>query len=200
MTDFCLDTIICDYSLRPYRGVLHLHAFAVAADAREAAQCMRDVAQVDAGALLQNAHAEADRLVSDLEAQTLQRADELIKALERTKATFLGQAEDIIIGLAKGLFDQLVMDATPREKLDAALKRVIRETSSRRGSPLLRVHPDDVASLPEVEWEVTPDASLTLGSCRLEAASGEWCADFDARLGALRRVFGDLQEVKLQTK
>ncbi|RJF96872.1 flagellar biosynthesis/type III secretory pathway protein [Noviherbaspirillum cavernae] len=198
MTAFCLDTITQDDSLRPDHGVLRIAAFAVTADAREAAQRIRDSAQADADALLRDARMEAARLVQEAETQTLQRADALIKALEQANATFLQQAEDLIIELAKGLFDRLVLEATPREKLEAALKRILQEAPPKLVDPMLRVHPDDAELLPEVEWEVKVDASLMPGSCRLEAASGEWCADFGAAIAALTSAFARVAETPIE--
>ncbi|MFC7516072.1 FliH/SctL family protein [Herbaspirillum sp. GCM10030257] len=198
MTAFCLDTITQDDSLRPDHGVLRIAARAVTADARQAAQRIREAAEADAQTLLQTARVEADRLAQEAEIQTLQRADALIKTLEQTNARFLQQAEDIIIELAKGLFDRLVLEATPREKLEAALKRILQEAPPKLVNPMLRVHPDDAELLPKVEWEVKVDASLMPGSCRLEAASGEWCADFGAAIAALTSAFAHVVETPIE--
>jgi flagellar biosynthesis/type III secretory pathway protein FliH len=186
---FCTDTITTDDSLRADHGVLRVSALAVTADAREAAQRILDDARAQASAMLQQAQHDANERTREAEEQTMQRAAHLIQSLEQANATFLDHAQGIVVDLAQGLFDRLVMDTTPREKLEAALKRVLQEAPPKLVNPLLRVHPDDFALLPAVEWDVKQDAGLAPGTCLLQADSGEWCADFSATVGALKEGF-----------
>jgi flagellar biosynthesis/type III secretory pathway protein FliH len=189
MSAFCVDTITHEANLRPEHGVLRDASLAVTSDARLAANRIVESARAEAHMLLQQAHAEAQRLAQEAEQQTLQRADQLLKALEHANATFLLRAQDTIVELATGLFDRLMMDATPRERIEAALRRVLHEAPPKLVEPLLRVHPDDAELVPAVEWAVKPDPSLTRGTCRLEASDGEWCADFSAAILALKSAF-----------
>jgi flagellar biosynthesis/type III secretory pathway protein FliH len=93
-----------------------------------------------------------------------------------------------------GLFDKLLLQATPRKRIEASLKRLLRETPPRLMDAVLRVHPDDVDLLPEVDWEIKRDDTIARGACRLEAASGEWHADFEGAVNALRSAFYDAVE------
>lgn len=200
MSDFCIDTIQPAATLRPDNGVLRIDALRVTADAslaaerivknaRAEADTLLNEARVEAQRMAQDAQGEAQRLTRDLEQQTLQRAEQLLQALEKTNSTFLQRAQDMIVDLAQGLFDRMVMDTTPREKIEAALKRVLHEAPSKLVSPVLRVHPDDVELVPQVEWEIKPDSSMPRGVCRLEASGGQWNADFGAAVEALRSAF-----------
>lgn len=186
---FCTDTITIDDSLRAEHGVLRVAALAVTADAREAAQRILDDARAQASALLQQAQHDASQRTREAEEQTMQRAAQLLQSLEQANASFLDHAQGLVVELAQGLFDRLVMDATPREKLEAALKRVLKEAPPKLVNALLRVHPDDVELLPAVDWDVKQDASLAPGTCLLQADSGEWRADFSAAVDALKEGF-----------
>jgi flagellar biosynthesis/type III secretory pathway protein FliH len=189
MTAFCVETITPETSLRAEYGVLRVKALAITSDARLAADRIVEQARAEAENLLQQARDEARVLMQEAEQEVLQRADQLLRSLEETNETFLLRAQDTIVDLAQGLFDRLVLEATPREQIEAALKRVMREAPPKLVNPVLRVHPDDAGLLPAVEWEVKPDASLSRGVCRLEASSGEWCADFNAAVAALTAAF-----------
>lgn len=194
MTDFCVDTITLEANLRAEHGVLRVASLAVTSDARLAADMILQQARNEAEIVLQQARDDAQRLTQEAEKQTLQRADQLLQALEQANATFLLRAQDTIMELAQGLFDRLVMATTPREQIEAALKRVLREAPTKLVNPTLRVHPDDAGLLPAVEWEVKPDPSLSRGVCRLEASAGEWCADFSAAVAALKSAFAHAAE------
>lgn len=200
MTGFCVDTITLDKSLRANHGVLRVKALAVTADARIAAQRIMENAREEAAALLKEAREEAAQLTGQAEEQTLQRADELLEALANANETFLARAQDMIIGLGQGLFDRLVMETTPREKIEAALKRVQTEAPPKLVSALLRVHPDDMELLPQIDWDTKADASLTPGTCRLEASDGEWCANFTAAVAALNAAFKSAVETNTENE
>lgn len=189
MTAFCIDTIQPEQMLRAEHGVLRMAALTITADAHAAAARIIDKAHAEAEAVREEAAATALRLSQEAETTTLQRADQMLQALELANKNFLLGAQDIIVELAQGLFERLVMEATPREKVEAALRRLQQEAPSKLASPLLRVHPEDFDLLPSIEWEVKTDLSLPRGTCRLEAAGGEWCADFSAAVAALRAAF-----------
>jgi flagellar biosynthesis/type III secretory pathway protein FliH len=189
MTTFCVDSITPEANLRAEHGILRAGALAVTSDARVAANQIVQQARAEADKVMEEARAEAQRLAKGAEQDALQRADQLLRALERANETFLLRAQDTIISIAQRLFDQLVVASSPREQIEAALRRVMREAPSKLVNPLLRVHPEDAALIPAIEWEIKPDASLSRGVCRLEAAGGEWCADFSASVAALNAAF-----------
>ena len=197
MNDFCVDILVPEACLRAEHGVLRDVALQVTADAgaaadqilgdaRNEAEAMLHAARGEADAMLHAARTEARQAVQVAEQQTLERANQLIQMLQSTHDAFLAGAEATVLDLAQGLFDRLVIELTPRQRIAAAYQRVQLEAPRRLVSPLLRVHPDDVDLLPATEWDVKSDLSMTRGVCRLEAASGEWCVDFDAAVMALK--------------
>lgn len=197
MNGFCVDILTPEACLRAEHGVLRDAALRVTADAgaaadqileeaRSEAQAMLQVARSEAEATLHAARTEAREAVQAAEQQTLERAGQLIQMLQTTHEAFLKSAEATVLDLAQGLFDRLVIELSPRERIAAAYQRVLLEAPPRLVSPLLRVHPDDVDLLPATEWDVKPDPGMTRGMCRLEAASGEWRVDFDAAVSALK--------------
>jgi flagellar biosynthesis/type III secretory pathway protein FliH len=194
MTAFCVDTITPEANLRAEHGVLRVASLAVTSDARLAADRILENARAEAEIVLQQAREDAQRLAQAVEQQTLLRAEQLLQVLEQANATFLVRAQDTIVDLAQGLFERLIMATTPREQIEAALKRVLREAPPKLVNPVLRVHPDDAGLIPAVEWEVKPDPSLSRGTCRLEASAGEWCADFSAAVAALKSAFAHAVE------
>jgi flagellar biosynthesis/type III secretory pathway protein FliH len=189
MAEFCVDSITPEANLRAEHGILRAGALAVTSDARHASTLIVQQAQAEADKIMEEARVEAQRLAKGAEQGALQRAAHLLRALEQVNETFLLRAQDTIITIAQRLFDQLVAASTPREQIEAALRRVMREAPSKLVNPLLRVHPEDAALIPAIEWEIKPDANLSRGMCRLEAAGGEWCADFSASVAALNAAF-----------
>lgn len=189
MTAFCLDTVVIDAQLCADRGLLRAASLAATANARMLAQRIAAKAQTDADRLAQEARAEAQHVASRTEQDTLRRADELIRQLEQAQVRMLERAHDTIVDLACALFDRLVADSTPRERIEATLRLLLQEAPPKLVNPVLRVHPGETALVPEVEWEIKPDATLPRGTCRLEASSGEWCVDFNAAVEALRLAF-----------
>lgn len=197
MNEFCVEILAPEACLRADHGVLRDAALRVTADAGAAADQILDGARTEAQAMLQAARSEAEAMlhaartearqaVQAAEQQTLERARQLIQMLQTTHDAFLASAEATVLDLAQGLFDRLVIDLTPRQRIAATYQRVLQEAPRRLVSPLLRVHPDDVDLLPATEWDVKSDPTLARGTCRLEAASGEWCVDFDAAVIALK--------------
>ncbi len=216
MNGFCVDTIAGNPHLRTPHGILRTAALTLTADARRAARLLVRDAHAEAGVLIENAHrdadailaearAEAERIVADAQelAQQLTAAEhqrviaqaaELLRSLEQTNDAILERAEDIIVGLAQTLYDRLVMNTTARERIDASFRRVLQEAPPKLVDALLRVHPEDAALLPEVDWPVKADAALAPGACRLEASNGQWCANFDAAVQAVKAAFAQAVE------
>lgn len=197
MNGFCVDILVPQACLRADHGVLRDAALRVTADAGAAAEQIRDGASAEAAAMLDAARSgaeamlsaarsEARQAVQAAEQQTLERAGQLLAMLQSTHDAFLAAAEATVLDLAQGLFERLVIELAPRERIAAAYQRVQLEAPRRLVAPLLRVHPDDIDLLPATEWDVKADPSMARGMCRLEAASGEWCVDFDAAVSSLK--------------
>lgn len=202
MTGFCVARIAVNPHLRAAHGIVRAGDLALSADARAAARLLLEAARTQAGAeraeaaraaqaVLAEARAQADALCAAEQARVLDQAAGLLRGLDQARDAVVERAEDIVVDLARALFERLVADTVPRERLQAALARVVQEAPARLAEPQLRVHPDDVALLPALDWPVKPDPLLARGSCRLEAASGQWCASFDAAVDALRAAFAD---------
>ncbi|HEX7635819.1 MAG TPA: HrpE/YscL family type III secretion apparatus protein [Noviherbaspirillum sp.] len=169
----------------------------VLSEARSEAGALVEDAHKDANDILGKARAEAERILADARKQAQQltaaeqkraitQAAELLRSLQQANDTILERVEDIVVSLAQTLYDRLVMDTTPQERIGAALKRVLLEAPPKLVDALLRVHPEDAALLPELDWPVKADATLVPGACRLEASNGQWCANFDAAVQAVK--------------
>jgi flagellar biosynthesis/type III secretory pathway protein FliH len=189
MSELCIDSITAEPDLRAANGVLRAESRRITADAGVVARRILQDAHDEADAVLRQATEEGKRVTEEAEEDAIVRTRGLLLALEQANATLLLRGQAIIIEIAQRLFDQLVMDTAPRERIEATLKRVLEEAPSKLVNPVLRVHPDDFGLVPSVEWEIKADSSLTPGTCRLEAATGEWCADFSAAVTALKAAF-----------
>lgn len=183
---FCVDVVSVPSQLRGYDGVLRASAIAVTSNAVAAAAAIMDDAVAQAEALGRQVDADAQASVHEAERSTIKQADHLLQTLEHRHATLLGGTQEIVVDLAQGLFERLVGELTPRERVAAVLRRLLVEAPPKLMSPVLRVHPDDVELLPEIGWELKVDPCMTRSCCRLEADSGEWSASFDAAVAALK--------------
>jgi flagellar biosynthesis/type III secretory pathway protein FliH len=191
MTGFCVDSITPAPDLRALHGVLRGAGFRVTTDAGRVAERIEREAQEQADQLLDAARAEAARIASEAEREVFERARPLLEALEAMQGTLIERSQELVIDLTRNLFDRLVMQTTPREQIEAALRRVLQEAPPKLVEPLLKVHPEDVELLPAVDWSIKPDPNLARGACRLEASDGQWCANFDGAAEALRVAFAD---------
>ncbi|MFC5474033.1 HrpE/YscL family type III secretion apparatus protein [Paraherbaspirillum soli] len=161
-------------------------AIAVTSDAAAAAAAIMEDAKAQAQALCEQASADAQAAVHEAERNTFEQAGNLLQSLEQRHAVLLDGAQQIVVDLAQGLFERLVAELTPRERIAAALRRLLVEAPPKLVAPTLRVHPDDVELLPPIDWALKADPGMTHGCCRLEADSGEWHVSFDAAVAALK--------------
>lgn len=200
MTAFCVATIDPEAGLRPMHGVLRAKTLSITTDARCLSAKIVAQAQMEAGNILDAARVEATRIAEEAcaaaqqtaqsaEVDALRRGAEMLEGIERMRADFLGKAQGMVADLAQALFERLVKDMAPRERIDAALRRILDEAPRKLVDPVLRVHPDDEALLPALEWTVKADPAIERGSCRLEASAGEWSFNFNAAVNALTTAF-----------
>ncbi len=185
MSSFCVDTVRRAPGLLAEHGVLRDAALAATADAGLLAERLLAAARAEADMLRQQARAAAGAAVRAAEQASLRRAAELLRALERAQVGVLLGVEDLVLELAQGLFERLVLELTPRARIEASLRRLRREAPSGLVAAVLRVHPDDLGRLPALDWAVQPDPALRPGDCRLEAGNGAWRAGFEAAVAAL---------------
>ncbi|SFL98177.1 FliH/SctL family protein [Rugamonas rubra] len=185
MTDFCVATLAPAADLAGRHGVWRGAALARCADAELVARGMLAAAHAEADAVARQARGAALAAEQAVERRTLQRAAELLQGLQGARAALLLRTEELVVDLARALFERLVLEATPRQRVEAALRRLLQEAPPKLAEALLYVHPDDAALLPALDWELRHDPALAPGTCRLEAASGEWRADFGAAVAAL---------------
>ncbi|MDB5772249.1 MAG: hypothetical protein JWM42_2623 [Burkholderia sp.] len=208
---FCVESISLEPMLRASDGIVRAESLAVTRDASKVAQQLIRNAHAEADEIRQAASAESDELreaarielddmreaaridaqqvVHSEQQQVIEKAAHLLQSLEHANATFIDRARDVVMDLAQNLFDRLVADTTPREQIEAMLRRVLQEAPPKLVTPLLKVHPDDVDLVPKIDWDIKADRSLARGTCLLEASNGQWRADFSAGLGALKSVF-----------
>ncbi|MBJ7311936.1 HrpE/YscL family type III secretion apparatus protein [Rugamonas sp. CCM 8940] len=185
MDKFCVAALPFEPRLATRDGVWRAAALARCADAGVVADELLAAARQQAEALGRQAQSEARAAALAAEQDTLRRAGPLLQGLEQAKAGLLLRSEDLVIELAQALFERLVLEAVPRQRVEAALRRVLLEAPPKLLDACLRVHTDDAGWLPALDWEIKHDASLAPGCCRLEAGNGEWQADFGAAVAAL---------------
>lgn len=195
MNAFCVETLTMPPQLRAEHGVLRAPALQVSTDAQRAANQLLDDSRRQAAAITAAAHAAARVAVRQEQERTAVTADALLRTLKQSRALLLDRAEDVVLELATQLFERLLLEIGPRERLAAMLRRVRQEAPSRLVSAVLRVHPDDAVLISDgdCEWEVKPDPALAPGTCKLEAASGEWQAGFELAREALLAALVELR-------
>lgn len=198
MTRFSVEKIVADERLRPADGILRAGELKVITDARVLAGNIVQEARDKAEEILSQANVQARELEQAAQAQVFERSSELLAGLEEAGATVADRVADTVVDLVMSLLDKLLLQATPRKRIEASLKRLQREAPSKLMDAVLCVHPEDAALLPEMEWEVKRDDTLARGACRLETASGEWHADFEAAVTSLRSAFYDAVEQSME--
>lgn len=186
MRDFCAEKVSLEKGLRSMHGVVLLGDIAVLNDARSLAEQIIAHAQEQAAMMLSRADEQVRDMTSKAEKDVLTEAESLIGNLNNAQNDLIGKARDVIVDVALALFDRLLVDVSPREKLEASIKRIVSEAPPRLVQAVLFVHPDEKSLVPETDWECKEDRSLPLGCCRLEASSGEWRADFSAAVESLK--------------
>lgn len=155
---------------------------------QQAAQALAK-AQEEAQSMLDKAHAEAQQLSIQEQERVATQSAALLTGLNDISNSIVTRIDGLVIDLTQTLFDRLMNEATPKERIAAALDRVILEAPPKLVDSLLRVHPDDVAHLPELDWPIKADPSIRRGACRLEAHSGQWSAGFDGAAEAITNAF-----------
>lgn len=186
MNEFCVQAVSMPANLRPADGVLRTAALAATADAGKLVQDMLAQARHEAEQVRAAAQAQARQAVLHEQQETARQGSVLLETLERARDDMLARVEDLVADLAQEVVDRLLLELTPRERIAAMVRRVRQEAPAKLREAVLWVHPDDREHLPDSPWEVQVDAALTAGSCRLEAASGEWRAEFTLAAQALR--------------
>jgi len=192
MNDFCVERITVEDVLRAEHGVLQPQALRVSADASQAAARLRERAEEDARAIQAQARREAAQAVQQQRTEVAQQATQLLAALQHMQQDMLDRAERMVVGLAKELHERLLLELTPEERIAAMLRRIRQEAPPKLVEPVLWLHPDDMARVPDCDWERKADLQLAPGSCRLAAASGEWHAGFELACTELRRALDQL--------
>ncbi|WP_081768928.1 HrpE/YscL family type III secretion apparatus protein [Herbaspirillum sp. RV1423] len=198
MKDFCIQTIKVPDVLRADHGVLHAASLLVTADARRAAEHIVAQAQEQADKLRAAAQLDAQQAVRREQEEVARRATYLLQGLQHAQRDMLARVETLVVALAQETFDRLVLELTPRERTAAMLRRIVQEAPNKLVAPVLALHPDDIGEIGDVShsgWELKSVPALRPGTCRLEAASGEWRAEFQLAVDALRSGLGVAAEV-----
>jgi flagellar biosynthesis/type III secretory pathway protein FliH len=186
MNDFCVERISVPAILRAEHGVLRPQALRVSADAGQAAARLLDQAREQAGLILAEARQEAGQAVQQQRQDVVRQATQLLDGLRQAQQDMLARMEHVVVELAQEVYDRLMLELTPRERIAAMFRRVQQEAPGKLVEPVVWLHPDDLALAPDSVWERKADARLTVGTCRLEAASGEWRAEFQLASDELR--------------
>ena len=189
MRTFCVARLTPDASLLAREGVLRAADLGYSADARALAGQILAQAHEQGEALLAEARAQAARISAAAQAAVLAEADALMHGLTGALEGVYDSAEDIVADLVRELYDRLVAETTPAERIAASYRRVLQEAPPRLANAVLRLHPDDMALAGDWQWQLRADPALARGTCRLEADGGEWQADFNAAAAALAAAF-----------
>ena len=191
MTNFCVAKITTESLLRADHGLWRADALTVTRDAHVAAEHILDCARREAEQLRLRAAGEALDAVRAAEQEALEHMTALLQQLEERHAQLLDGAQALAVDLTLALFERVLAETTPRERIAASCRRLLQEAPRTLAQPVLYLHPDDSAlAPPELAWERKLDATLARGACRLEAGGGEWRADFTAGAAALCAAFG----------
>lgn len=191
---FCVETINPAAGWRAEHGLWRASGLRLTSDASVAAQQIVLQARSEADGVRAVAKVEAAHCVQHAEQDSWQRAAQLIESLQQEHTRFLQRAESLVLDLAQALFERLICESSPRERLAASLRRIQQEAPPRLVQAVLRVHPADLDLIPVLEWEVKADAALSPGNCRLEAECGQWCASFEAAVLSLQAACAQRQE------
>ncbi|NHZ41561.1 FliH/SctL family protein [Massilia aquatica] len=190
MNDFCVAKITTESLLRADHGVWRAESLTLTRDARAAAGHIVNEARGEAEHLRLRAAGEALEAVREAEQEALARMAALLAQLEQRHAQLLDGAQTLAVDLALALFERVLAETTPRERVAASCRRLLQEAPRSLAQPVLYLHPDDSdLAPPDVAWERKTDTTLARGACRLEAGGGEWRADFTAGAAALRDAF-----------
>jgi len=195
MRNFCVERIAVPPALRAEHGVLRAPSLRVAADAGRVAGQILQEAREEAARVRAAAQEDAGRAVRLEQERVAARGAAFLSDLMRIEQDLLARVESLVGDLAQQTFDRLVLESTPRERIDAMVRRILLEAPGKLVAPVLSMHPDDIDAAPDSAWELRSDAGLTPGTCKLEAASGEWRADFELAVAALRTAFGAVAQM-----
>ena len=184
--NFCVAKITMDSALRADRGVVREAALAVTSNAQIGAQRILATAQAQADQIMQLAQQRADAIAEDAQLQSIEALDSYQAAFDAQYGSFLQRAQPLVIQLALGLFDQLVLSMTERERAAALVNRLVAEAPTKLTDVMLHLHPQDAQHLPNTEWPSKADATLAQGTAVLIASSGEWRMDLPLAVDTLK--------------
>ncbi|SFF95763.1 Flagellar biosynthesis/type III secretory pathway protein FliH [Duganella sp. CF458] len=199
MTGFCKARLDADPRLQPLHGILRGDAIERTADAHVLAGQIVEQGRQEAQQLLAAAREEARLAVHEAQARVLEQAMRLQQGMDAAMAELLEQAQHVVAELAGVLYDRLVLETTAQEKVAAGCRRLLREAPPKLVNAVLRLHPQDMPPPPGLPWPCEGDDRLEPGTCKLEADSGEWRADFSAAAAALRQALASLPGMQAAT-
>lgn len=193
MTTFCVARLAPGPDLLATDGVLRAADMGTTADAHALAERILAQAETERGVMLAAAAEEARLALASAQARVLAEGTALLGGLRAATEDLCERAEDIVTGLALQLFERLVLETPPRERVAASYRRLLQEAPPKLVNAVLCLHPDELAYGEGWDWPVKADATLPPGACRLEADSGQWRADFGAAAGALSAALSELK-------
>ncbi|WUR13053.1 FliH/SctL family protein [[Empedobacter] haloabium] len=191
MTTFCVAQLAPAPELLAADGVLRAADLGTIADAQVLAARVAAAAEEERAILLATAAEEARQALAADQARVLAEGGALLDGLRQAADSLGERAEDIVTALARQLFERLVLETTPEQRVAASYRRLLAEAPPKLVNAVLRLHPDDLALAGSWEWPVKADPTLARGACRLEADSGQWHADFGAAASALAAALGE---------
>ncbi len=195
MNDFCVSRISLPANLRPKYGILSSEALLVTTDAQISAEHILRQAQLQAEHVMNQMHIQAEQKVRQQEQMVASQATHFLEVLQQAYVLMVNQVQDVVVELTQKMFDRLVLETTPRERIEAMFRRIRQEVPGNLVSAVAWVHPDDLGLVPESVWEVKVNPDMEPGTCKLEATNGEWRVDFTLASLSLRKALGDTHQL-----
>lgn len=184
--NFCVAKIEMDAGLRADQGVIRDASISVTADAQACAQRILATAQASADQIMQQAQQRADAIAAEAEQRSLDALEAYQAAFDAQYTNFLQRAQPLVIQLALGLFDQLVLSMSERERAAALVTRLAAEAPTKLTEVTLHLHPSEAAQMDDIDWPIKADMTLAPGTAILIASSGEWRMDLPVAIETLK--------------
>jgi len=165
--------------------------------ARAAAQAEQAAVREEAAALLASAREQAAGLAQETEQAVWRQADQLLAALRGQQAALRTEGGRMLAQLAREGLRRVLLDLPSGWAAESSVRQVLREWRGTRaaGQALLRLHPQDLAELPQAlragpRWECVADSALAPGACVLSAGDVGISADYRGSVNSLVAALG----------
>lgn len=170
-----------------------------AALAERAAEAQADAEQRGLVLGMEQAKASAQALVQE----QLDLLAAVTASLQVARERVLQESEDVMVEIVFGAVCRVIGDQAAGREAIVAQVRAQMHGKRADSSTSVKLHPDDVellrgSGLLPAALALVPDASITLGGCKLDSATGTLDATLDTQLLALRDVLAKTRAARRQ--